>query len=152
MRLFSTGIITISFLIFGIASALAAEGGYSNYIPGTYGDFAAAVEPATKFTLRNDVYHYQADEGKSVRSSRIEAYADLELNMNLLTLLYKPEVEVFGAHYGFGVLVPIVHTDIEAGLRFGSLTVRRQDDVVGLGDIVLIPGIFFWRSRGVGPS
>ena len=58
MRLFSTGIITISFLIFGIASALAAEGGYSNYIPGTYGDFAAAVEPATKFTLRNDVYHY----------------------------------------------------------------------------------------------
>jgi hypothetical protein len=146
MRLFSIGIITIFLLIIGIASAQAAEGGYSNYVPGTYGDFAAAVEPPSKFTIRNDIYHYHADEGKSVRSGLIEANADLELSMNLLTLLYKPDVEVFGAHYAFGALLPIVHTDIDAEIRIGGLSVRRQDDVVGLGDIALIPFILFWSS------
>ena len=146
MRLFSIGIITIFFLIIAITSVQAAEGGYSNYIPGTYGDFAAAVEPQTKLTIRNDIYHYQADSNKSVRSGLIEADIDLELNMDLLTILYKPDVVVFGAHYGFGALVPIVHTDIDAGVSVGGASVRWQDDVVGLGDITLIPGILFWSS------
>ncbi len=39
----------------------AAEGGYSNYIPGTYGDFGVAFEPPTKWTLRSDLYYYEAD-------------------------------------------------------------------------------------------
>jgi hypothetical protein len=46
---------------------MAAEGDYSNYVPGTYGDFAAAVEPSSKFTIRNDIYYYQADIVRSVR-------------------------------------------------------------------------------------
>ena len=146
MRLFSIGIINIFFLIIAITSVQAAEGGYSNYIPGTYGDFAAAVEPPTKFTIRNDIYHYSADAKKAVHSGLIEVDADLELDMNLLTLLYKPDVDVFGAQSGFGALVPIVNMDINAGIRLGGLSVRRQDDDVGLGDIALIPGIFFWRS------
>jgi hypothetical protein len=49
----------------------AAEGGYSNYLPGSYGDFAAAVEPATDLTIRNDLYRYHADGGESVRSGLI---------------------------------------------------------------------------------
>ena len=142
----TVGILTIFFLAIGINSAQAAEGGYSNYIPGTYGDFAAAVEPPTKLTIRNDIYHYNADTKKAVLSGLIEVDADLEIDMNLLTLLYKPGVEVFGAQYGFGALVPIVHMDINAGIRIGGFPVRRQDDVVGLGDIALIPGILFWRS------
>jgi len=146
MNTFITVIISVSLLSISAVSVQAAEGGYSNYIPGTYGDFAAAVEPPSKFTLRNDIYQYQADGGKSARSGLIEADADLEINMNLLTLLYKPDVEVFGAHYGFGALVTIVDLDIDAGIRLGGLSVRRQDDVVGLGDITLIPGILFWNS------
>ena len=145
MRAFSTGILTIFLLAIGTTSAQAVEGGYSNYIPGTYGDFAAAVEPLSQFTIRNDIYYYQADDSKAVHDGLIEVDADLKISMNLLTLLYKPDVEVFGAHYGFGALVPIVYTDIDAGLRIGGSTVRRQDDVVGLGDIVIIPGIFFWE-------
>jgi hypothetical protein len=146
MSIFLTLAISVLFLSMSAVSVQAAEGGYSNYVPGTYGDFAAAVEPPSKFTIRNDIYHYQADGGKSARSGLIEADADLEINMNLLTLLYKPDVEVFGAHYGFGALVTIVDLDIDAGIRLGGLSVRRQDDVVGLGDITLIPGILFWSS------
>ena len=53
---FITLAISISLLSIGAVSAQAAEGGYSNYIPGTYGDFAAAVEPSSKWTIRNDFY------------------------------------------------------------------------------------------------
>ncbi len=146
MRLFFIGILAVFYLAIGITSTQAAEGGYSNYIPGTYGDFAAAVEPPSKFTIRNDIYYYNADVEKTVHSGLIEVDANLELNMNLLTLLYKPGVEVFGAQYGVGALVPIVRMDIEASIGVGGLSARRQDDVVDLGDLVLIPGILFWNS------
>ena len=140
-------LIVVGILLFVTPSAHAAEGGYSNYIPGTYGDFAAAVEPPTKFTVRNDLYYYQADGARSVRSGLIEADADLEFIMDFLTLIYKPDVDILNAHYAFGVFIPIVHADIETGIRLGNLQVRRQDDTFGLGDITLIPGILFW-NRG----
>jgi len=127
--------------------SIAAEGGYSNYIPGTYGDFAAAVEPPTKLTVRNDIYYYQADGARSVRSGLVEVNADLEFIMDFLTLLYKPDVEILGAHYAFGVFIPIVHADIETGIRIGNVEVRRQDDTFGLGDITFIPFVLFW-NRG----
>ena len=50
--------------------AYAAEGGYSNYIPGTYGDFAMAVEPETKLTFRNDFYYYGADTERAIPGIR----------------------------------------------------------------------------------
>ena len=82
--------------------ATAAEGGYSNYIPGFYGDLALAVEPADGLSLRNDVYFYSAEADESVRSGLIEAGIDIDLTFDYLTLLYKPGNEVFGARYAFG--------------------------------------------------
>jgi hypothetical protein len=147
MNNWNRNIVVLIFLIVVFTATIshAAEGGYSNYIPGTYGDFAAAVEPPTKFTVRNDIYYYQADGARSVRSGLIEADADLEFIMDFLTLLYKPEVEILGAHYALGVFIPFVHADIDTGIRLGNLQVRRQDDTFGIGDITLIPGIFFWN-------
>ncbi len=147
MKKFLALLILLYLLSISAVSAQAAEGGYSNYIPGTYGDFAAAVEPPTKFTVRNDIYYYQADGARSVRSGLIEADADLEFIMDFLTLLYKPDVEILGAHYAFGVFIPIVHADIDTGIRLGNLQVRRQEDTFGLGDITLIPAVLYW-NRG----
>jgi hypothetical protein len=141
-------IVAILFVVFSIGSSSgrAAEGGYSNYIPGTYGDFAAATEPPTKFTIRNDFYYYGADGDASVRSGAVEADAEFTVFMNLVTLLYKPEVEIVGAHYAFGALVPaVVYVDIDARVRVGPLEVKRNDDVVDFGDLTLIPGILFWN-------
>jgi hypothetical protein len=117
---FLTLAISVSLLSIRAVSAQAAEGGYSNYIPGTYGDFAAAVEPPSKLTIRNDIYYYQADGGRSIRSGLLEADADLEFVMNFY---------------------------IDTGIRLGNLQVRRQDDAFGLGDLTLIPAILFW-NRG----
>lgn len=125
----------------------ASEGGYSNYIPGTYGDFAAAVEPPTKLTIRNDFYHYGADDEGSVRSGLVELGADLEFNINLTTVLYKPDVKLWGASYAFGAVVPIVGVDIDARIGVGPLQMNLRDDVVGLGDVTFIPAVLFW-NRG----
>jgi len=147
MKKFLTLLLSVSLLSISTVSAQAAEGGYSNYIPGTYGDFAAAVEPPSKLTIRNDLYYYQADGGRSIRSGLLEADADLEFFMNFLTILHKPDVEIFGAHYAYGVFIPIVHADIDTGIRLGGLQVRRQEDTFGLGDITLIPTVLYW-NRG----
>ena len=50
----------VTILVLWAAQGHAAEGDYSNYVPGTFGDFAA-VETATNLTIRNDVYYYSAD-------------------------------------------------------------------------------------------
>jgi hypothetical protein len=131
-----------------VADAYAAEGGYSNYIPGTYGDFAMAVEPEARLTLRNDVYAYFADGEGSVRSGVLEADAELNLFANFTTLLYKPEVEFLGASYAFGVFAPIAaYVDLDVSLSAGPLNLNRQDDAFGLGDIAWIPMMLFW-NRG----
>lgn len=132
-------------ILFGWIAAVAhsAEGGYSNYLPGTYGDFAVAVAPTTELTLRSDLYTYRADSEQSVRSGQIEIGADLELDVNLLTLLYTPNVKVFGAQYGVGTVIPVVHADIEANL--GGLIASDHD--TGLGDTTFIPMILFWNSN-----
>jgi hypothetical protein len=66
--------------------------------------------------------------------------------MDFLTLLYMLDIEILGARYAFGAFIPFVHADIETGINLGSLRVSRQDDVFGLGDITLIPGILFWNK------
>lgn len=127
------------------SSVLAAEGGYSNYLPGSYGDFAVAVAPEPGFVFRNDIYHYSADESRTVLQGEARFDVDLSLTINLATGLYVPDVEVLGGRYAFGALVPIVHNDIEANLSAGPLAARVQDDKTGFGDIVLIPWMLFWN-------
>jgi hypothetical protein len=122
--------------------ARAAEGGYSNYVPGTYGDFGLALEPAAKLTLRNDLYYYGADTARALRSGALTLGVDLEFVLNMTTLLYKPGVEVLGGQYAFGTMIPVVHADFEATVG----AARVKDDTTGLGDITLIPGIVFWNQ------
>lgn len=124
-------------------SSSAAEGGYCNYVPGTLGDFAAVFEPPAKLTIRNDVYFYRADSDRSVRSGQVEVDAELDY----LTILYKPDIEILGTHYAFGAFVPISYIDIESGLRIGNRENRVSDDVFGQGDIALIPGVFLWNHN-----
>ena len=136
------------FLRISSSDVKAAEGGYSNYIPGTYGDFGASVEPPTKWTIRNDYYNYQADGGRSVRSGLLELDTDLEFNVHFLTVLYKSDLEFLGGRYATGVFLPtVVDADIEAGISVSGSRVARQGDVTRFGDATFIPGILYWRKE-----
>jgi hypothetical protein len=124
--------------------AQATEGAFSNYIPGTYGDFAAALAPATEFTVRNDLYHYEGDAGQSVRGGVITTELETELLINLTTLIYKPDVELFGAQYALGMMVPVVKADIETNIQGIVASGGVKEDDSGLADVAFIPGALFW--------
>jgi hypothetical protein len=131
----------------------AAEGGYSNYLPGTYGDFAMAVEPAGRLTLRNDLYYYGASGDGSVRSGLLETGVDLTVLANFTTLLYKPDVKLFGASYAFGTFIPIVRPDIDSELEgINGRTLRVQDDVLAIGDLAWIPLALYWNDGNLHTS
>ncbi len=126
--------------------ALAAEGGYSNYVPGTYGDFAAAVAPADGFTIRNDFYYYNADGRASMRSGQLQLDAELTFVMDFFTLLHKPGVEFLGGQYAYGVFIPVSYIDIDARLQLGGGLVQAQDDIFHLGDVTFVPAILYWNT------
>jgi len=120
---------------------LAAEGGYSNYIPGTYGDFAAAMAPTTPFTVRNDTYFYEAKIDETVRGGKVELDSELSMLINLTTLIYKPEFEVLGATYGMGMVVPVLTTSLDTYINDFYV----KSDTSGLGDLTLVPAALFWN-------
>jgi len=130
-------------------ATMAAEGGYSNYIPGSYGDFGMALAPTQKWTLRNDVYYYDASTSLSLRSGNLEVGADLTFLMNFTTLLYKSDIELFGAQYAAGVFVPLVNLDIDADLSVGGTTVSNSDSASGLGDVALVPIALYWTKGNI---
>ena len=112
---------------------MAAEGGYGNYVPGTYGDFAAALEPAEGLSIRNDFYYYNADTENTVRSGRVEADVDLTMKTDFFTAMYLTDIDLLGGSYGFGMMVPLVKYDIEVGLSGPLGSVERDGSASGLG-------------------
>jgi hypothetical protein len=126
--------------------ALAIEGGYSNYLPGFYGDIALAVEPADGLSFRNDVYFYSAEGDATVRSGSIELEVEVDLAFNYLTFLYKPGVEVFGAQYAYGATLAVGKVDLSGKVAVGSFAESFSDDKTALGDMVLVPGVFYWNN------
>ncbi len=143
LRIFVTCYLVIALVK---TDANAAEGGYSNYLAGTYGDFGMALAPTETWTLRNDLYYYDASTTLSVRSGNLEVGADLTFLMNLTTLLYKPDVKLFGAQFAAGVFMPIVDVDLDASLSIGDMSVNVSDSASGLGDFTLIPFALYWNN------
>jgi hypothetical protein len=132
--------------------AHSAEGGYSNYVPGTYGDFGMALAPTETWTMRNDVYYYDASVDQSVRAGNLEIGADLEFLMNFTTLLYKPDIQIFGAQLATGVFVPIVDLEIGSSVSVDGAALSTSADTSGLGDVALIPLALYWNSDNLHAS
>lgn len=127
-------------------AAVAAEGGYSNYVPGFYGDIALAVEPPDGVSMRNDFYFYSADTDRSIRSGAVEVGVDLDIALDYLTFLHKPGIEIFGAQYAYGATLVYGNVDISATLDAGPLSTSVSDDKTSYGDITLTPAIFYWNN------
>ena len=139
-------------LTFAQCDAIAAEGGYSNYIPGTYGDFGMAVAPSQRWTLRNDVYFYDASTDRSIGSGNLQLDIELEFLMNFTTLLYKPDVELFGGQYAAGIFVPLVNLDLAASISISDMVIPTRDSTSGLGDAILIPIALYWNTDKIHTS
>lgn len=138
------------FLLLGllghVSISSALEGGYSNYIPGFYGDIALAVEPEQGLLMRNDFYFYSADGSGSVRSGLIELEVDIDFTFDYFSLLYKTDKEIFGARYAYGATFVAGKVDISGKAASGAMSVDFSDDKTGLGDITLVPALFYWNN------
>ena len=130
-----------------IIVAVAAEGGYSNYIPGFYGDLALATEPPTEFSIRNDVYYYSADTSRSARSGQVELNAELTQTFNFLTFLHKPGIEFFGGQYAYGITGPYGNVELDTDIGVGSTTVPFNESATGFGDLILAPIVLYWNNE-----
>lgn len=125
--------------------AWAAEGGYSNYVPGFYGDLMLAVAPPDGWSMRNDLYFYGADGSGSVRSGQVEVEADFSIVYDYLTLLYKPGFEFLGGEAAFGIVPTVGYVDIESSIRSGEQKLDVSDNSLGFGDLTGA-AMFYWNK------
>ena len=128
--------------------SFAAEGGGSNYLQGTYGDFAAAVHPGASSYLRNDVIYYDAGIDARPISGGLDPGFDQKLWMDRLTFGGFAEESLFGGRFGLEVQIPYVF-DLTVAQRpprpgFDSFRSPRDMD---MADPVFKPQI----AWGAGP-
>ena len=116
---------------------LAAEGGYTNYLPGTYGDFGVAITPEPGFYFQNYLYYYSADANKEVRQGQVQFDVDLEIAMEFPLLFYVTDLKVFGGRFALGGGIPLVYADVSATIGVGQLEDSITEDHLGFGDAYL---------------
>ena len=139
-------LVVLSVVPGAMPSAYAAEGGYSNYIPGLYGDFAVAVAPEPGFYLRQDLYYYMAEGNKSrfVQGGELRADLDLDMGTYMVTGFYATNKTILGGRYAFGADLPIVYGSLSGNFASGSTTIPFDDDRIAIGDPGIIPVSLFW--------
>ena len=133
-------------LILTGASAYAGEGGYTNYIPGFYGDFGVAVKPDPGFYLIQNFYYHTADESKAVQYGELRAGIDVDMAMYMVTGMQVFDFDVFGGRYAAGIGIPIVYGDMTGTISVGPLSGKYSEDRTAIGDLMLIPVSLFWDS------
>ena len=125
-----SGITLLLGTVFGLAqSALATEGGGSNYLPGFYGDFAVAVEADKGTFLNNFFVAYQNGNGK--------AGSVLEMP----GIVHVTEWDFFGGRYSWSVYPGVMGSWDRSG--------PNPTGRVGLADAYLVPVSLNWKWPGL---
>jgi outer membrane protein OmpA-like peptidoglycan-associated protein len=124
--------------------SLSAEGGSSNYLQGTYGDFGAAFAPAPGGYLRNDVIYYDAGIGPHPLSGGAAQGFDQKLFMDRLTVAGFADSGMFGGKFGIEIQLPYVFDLTVAQWSPGPFDSPRDQ---AMGDPVFKPQI----AWGAGP-
>ena len=124
--------------------AMAAEGGGSNYLQGTYGDFGAGLAPSSY--LRNDVIFYDASIGARPVNGGLDPGFDQDLWMDRLTFGGFGDWDVLGGKVGIELVLPYVMDLTVAqnpgGAPFNSFASPRDH---AFGDPIIRPQIA-WGS------
>lgn len=128
-----TGIVLL--VLCGFVQTAGATG--KGYTAGSEGVLAASVPPPG-FHWRVYNILYDADtltnEGADVGGFDLTVFAQANRFINIT------DKKIFGADYGFSILIPIVATDIEIGV------LNYQDSKIGLGDLYIEPLILAWHA------
>ena len=135
-----TGTITIIGIILSLVcfsqSALATGG---HYTPGVEGVMAASLPP-TGFHYRMYNVYVDSDTLTDADGNDLNNGFDLKVFAQVHRFVKMTDTRIFGARYGFDLLVPIVATD------FNINAVNVHDSDIGLGDITIEPLILTWET------
>ena len=131
-------------VLLGTSPGFAAEGGYSNYLPGTYGDFGVAITPEPGFYLQNYLYYYSADANKEVRQGQVQFDVDLDIAMEFPIVFYVTDLEFLGGRYALGGGIPLVYADLSSKVGVGPLEQSISENHFGIGDAYFIPVSLYW--------
>ena len=129
------------------SATFAAEGASSHYLPGAVDDIFLAVPPEPGFTAANTFWYQTGSTDAALLEGQLSLGLDLDLFLNLTSLSYTFEQEVFGGRYTIGTAIPFGYADID-----GTLTGPRgghigfSDDSFDMSDIAIIPLQMNWIS------
>lgn len=128
--------------------ARAEEGGAGHYMPGTMASFMDGISPTETLITRYNFLFYQGDhlsQGALPVASLKAFDVEAETIVNALTLFWRPSWGGLSEKwsYGMSASLPVVSMDVEADVEASAgVTVRRQDSLTGLGDLVVMPLMF----------
>jgi hypothetical protein len=131
-------------LAFLASPARGEEGGSGHYVPGSMASFADAVPPDETFVTRYNMLYYEGafrpDRPLPI-AALSTAGAEVESWAHGLTLLWRPPLDLGAKRsYAMSATIPFVQVDVSAELSTaGGASLRRSDELSGLGDIVLMP-------------
>ncbi len=110
-------------------ASLAAEGGFSFYLPGTVGDIALAQSSEPGLQVANTVFFQSGDVGAAVLQGKVNVGVDLTLALDIVFAGYTFEQEVLGATYTVGAAIPFGYAELEATITTaggGSFSAERD--------------------------
>ncbi len=126
-------------------AGLAAEGGFSFYLPGTAGDVALAQSPKPGWQVAKTVFVQQGDADAAVLQGRVKVDLELTMVLDVVTATYTFDAEVLGGTYTVGAAIPFGYAELDATLS-GPLggTFSAERDSFNIADIALIPFQMNW--------
>lgn len=127
-------------------SAHAAEGGYTNYFPGFYGNYAMAVAPDPGIYFSQYLYGYGANGGRKrfVQNGEIRTDAQLYVAMWAGVALKVFDAKIAGGRLGIGGWLPVSFQHVSFTLDLGSQSRSVSDHLTGVGDMGILPVYFWW--------
>jgi len=126
--------------------AVAAEGAFSNYFPGSYGAVAAATPPAVGWSYLNYNVFYAAAADRAVLQGRLNADLDTAVYLNMSSGVYAFKGSVLGGRFAMGATLPLGYAGLKSQLVTPTGNVAVDDNTTGLGDMLLLPASLYWNN------
>ncbi|MBT0963864.1 SphA family protein [Denitromonas iodatirespirans] len=132
------------------ATAAAVEGGAPITPFGIY-DFGAGIAPPPSPVAAIGVRanFYQADQIRDNDGKRSPVDTTLRANSFGVAVLKMTDTKIFGANYGFSVVVPVLDMNLDLGIPTPGGTVKLSDSNAAQGDITVTPVMLQWVSPGL---
>lgn len=122
-------------IILGVAGTAAAFG---RYTPGVLGLNAGTLPPkGLHYTMYN--VFYNADTWRDDNGDSVNLGLDLSVYAMANQFLYVSDSKIFGADYGFDIIIPLVNVDIK------NAAAGIDEDNFDIGDLYIEPFVLSWH-------